>query len=65
MKYLESDPVAEVHRIRAELMKEYGSFENWNKHLARERPRLEKEGWKFVTPEEMVLLRASDVKRSL
>jgi hypothetical protein len=52
MNYLDEDPVAEIHRIRVGIMKEFGSFEAWGKYLDAERPRLIKEGWKFITPEE-------------
>jgi hypothetical protein len=53
MKKGYSDPrVAEIHRVRAELLEEYGGWEGYNKHLDEERPRLEAEGWHFVTPEE-------------
>jgi hypothetical protein len=52
MKYVDEDPVAEVHRIRAELMEEYGGMAGYRKHLADDRPRLEREGWHFETPEE-------------
>ncbi|MDR0868437.1 MAG: hypothetical protein LBP75_08215 [Planctomycetota bacterium] len=45
--------VEEVRRHRAELLEEYGGIEGYHKHLDEQRPRLEKEGWKFVTPEEV------------
>jgi hypothetical protein len=51
MKYFdEEDPVAEVHRIRAEMMEEYGGIEGYMKHLDEDLPRLIAEGWKIVTP---------------
>jgi hypothetical protein len=52
MEYLDEDPVAEIHRIRTEIMNEFSSFEAWGKYLDAERPRLIKEGWNFITPEE-------------
>jgi hypothetical protein len=51
MNYHEEDPVAEIHRIRAELLKEYGGVKGYMKHLAEDRPRLEKEGWHFASPQ--------------
>jgi hypothetical protein len=56
MNYHEEDPLVEVHRIRAEILKEYGDMKGWNEHLAEERSRLEKEGWHFATPEELAAL---------
>jgi hypothetical protein len=57
MKYLDEDPVAEVHRIRAELLEEYGGIEGYMKHLDEDLPRLVKDGWKIVTPDEAEALR--------
>jgi hypothetical protein len=51
------DPVAEVHRIRAELLEEYGGIKGYLKHLDEDRPRLEKEGWRFAGPDELAALR--------
>jgi hypothetical protein len=42
MNYREEDPLAEVHRIRAEVLKEYGGMKGWHEHLAAERPGLSK-----------------------
>jgi hypothetical protein len=54
MKYFEEDdPVAEVHRIRAEMLEEYGGIEGYIKHLDEDLPRLIAEGWKIVTPKEI------------
>ena len=49
----EEDTMAEVHRIRAELMEKYGGIAGWHKHNVEERPLLEKEGWHFATEEEL------------
>ena len=57
MGYIEEDPVAEVHRIRAELLREYGGTKGYLKHLDEELPGLEQEGWHFVTVEEVAALR--------
>jgi hypothetical protein len=51
------DPVAEVHRIRAELLEEYGGIKGYLKHLNEDRPRLEREGWHFANPEELAALK--------
>jgi hypothetical protein len=48
------DPIiAEVRRNRKRLFEMYGGFDGLSKHMDEERPRLEKEGWRFVTKEEM------------
>jgi len=49
----EEDIIAEVHRIRAELLEKYGGISGWHKHNVEERPILEKEGWRFATKEEL------------
>jgi hypothetical protein len=50
----EDEIVAEVRRHRAELLEEYGTIEAYHKHLEEDRPRLEREGWKFVDIDEML-----------
>jgi hypothetical protein len=55
--YIEEDPVTEVHRIRAELLREYGGIKGYLKHLDEELPGLEQAGWHFVTAEEIAALR--------
>jgi hypothetical protein len=42
----------EVQRNRARLLEMYGGIKGLYKHMEKERPRLEKEGWKFVSAEE-------------
>ena len=53
----DENPLAEVHRIRAELLKEYGGIKGYLKHLSEDRPRLEKEGWRFAGQEELASLK--------
>jgi hypothetical protein len=57
MKYIDENPVAEVHRIRAELLEEYGGIKGYLKHMDYDLPRLVKEGWKIITPVEAASLR--------
>jgi hypothetical protein len=52
--FYKDEIVEEVRRYREELQEEYGSAEKYNKHWDELRPRLEKEGWKFVTLEEVL-----------
>jgi hypothetical protein len=57
MEYDDFDPVEEVWRIRKELLEMYGGMEGLHKHMDEQRPRWEKEGWKFMTAEEVVALK--------
>ncbi|MDR0452430.1 MAG: hypothetical protein LBH15_05255 [Treponema sp.] len=51
------DPIiAEVRRSREKLLEMYGGIEGLHKHMDDERPELEKEGWNFVTLEEVAAL---------
>jgi hypothetical protein len=48
------DPILEeVRRMKADLLKTYGGIEGLHKHQDEVRPQLEKEGWKFITGEEL------------
>jgi hypothetical protein len=46
------DFIWEVRRNKAKLLEMYGGIEGLHKHMAEDRPHLEKEGWRFETPEE-------------
>jgi hypothetical protein len=54
MKYIDTNIVAEVRKNREELLADYGGIEGYLKHLDEDRPRLEREGWKFVDMEELL-----------
>jgi hypothetical protein len=49
--------VDEVRRNRELLLEKYGGVEGFRKHMAEERPKLEKQGWKLLSDEEMDALR--------
>ena len=52
------DPfVAEVRHNREQLLELYGGFEKYLQHVDEERPRLEQEGWRFATEEELAALK--------
>jgi hypothetical protein len=53
MIFYKDEIVEEVRRNREELLQEYGGVNGYLKHLTDEQLRLEKEGWVFVTPEEV------------
>jgi hypothetical protein len=44
--------VAEVRQNQVRLLEMYGGIEGLHKHMDEERPRLEREGWKFISAEE-------------
>ena len=48
------DLVAEVRRNRELLLEKYGGIDGLHKHMDEERPELEKQGWKFVSVEEVL-----------
>jgi hypothetical protein len=52
MRRYHDEIVAEVRRNRAKLLEMYGGIKGLHKHMDEDRPRLEKEGWKFVSAEE-------------
>ena len=45
--------MAEVRQNKAHLLEKYGGIEGLHKHMEEDRPRLEKEGWRFLAPEEV------------
>ena len=53
MKSIDIDPIAEVRRNRELLLEKYGGIDGLLKHMNEERPKLEEQGWKFVTIEEI------------
>ncbi|MDR3121923.1 MAG: hypothetical protein LBU58_11430 [Clostridiales bacterium] len=61
MAYIDTDPVAEVRRNREALPKKYGGIDGLHKHMDEERPELEKQGWKFVTAEEVLTKKHAQV----
>jgi hypothetical protein len=52
------DPIiTEVRHNREKLLEMYGGIEGLHKHMDEERPHLEKEGWRFVSGEEIAALK--------
>ena len=54
MTYIDIDYVAEVRRNRELLLEKHGGIDGLHKHMEEERPELEKQGWKFVSVEEVL-----------
>ena len=54
MTYIDTDPIAEVRRNRELLLEKYGGIDGLHKHMDEERPKLEAQGWKFITVEEVL-----------
>jgi hypothetical protein len=46
-----------VRQNREKLLELYGGFEGYMKHVDEDRSRLEKEGWRFATEEELSALK--------
>jgi hypothetical protein len=63
MDYLDIDPVAEVRRNRELLLEKYGGIEGLHKHMDEERPKLEEQGWKFITVEEILAKKRNRVSK--
>ena len=61
MKYIDIDPVAEVRRNREILLEKHGGVEGLLKYMDEERPKLEKQGWKFLSLEEILAKKHSHV----
>lgn len=54
MQYIDIDPIAEVRRNRELLLEKHGGIDGLLKHMDEERPELEKQGWKFMTVDEIL-----------
>ena len=54
MIYIDVNPVTEVRRNRELLLEKHGGIDGLHKHMDEERPKLEKQGWRFVTLEEVL-----------
>ncbi|MCL2054621.1 MAG: hypothetical protein FWG90_09370 [Oscillospiraceae bacterium] len=54
MNYIDIDPVAEVRRNRELLLEKHGGIEGLFRYMDEERPKLEEQGWKFVSIEEVI-----------
>ena len=54
MTYIDIDPVAEVRRNREALLEKYGGIDGLHRHMDERRPELEKQGWEFVSVEEIL-----------
>jgi hypothetical protein len=54
MKYFNIDPIAEVRQNRELLLEKYGGIDGLLQHMDEERPKLEAQGWKFASLEEIL-----------
>ena len=54
MVYVDTNLIAEVRRNRELLLEKYGGIDGLHKHMDEERPKLEKQGWTFVSVEEVL-----------
>ena len=54
MTYIDVDPVAEIRHNRELLFERHGGMVGLHKYMDEERPKLEKQGWIFVSVEEVL-----------
>jgi len=54
MTYIEVDPITEVRRNREALLKKHGGIDGLHRHMDKARPELEKQGWEFMSVEEII-----------
>jgi hypothetical protein len=54
MAFKELDPIIEVRRNRELLLEKYGGIDGLHKHMDEERPILEKQGWTFMSIDEIL-----------
>ena len=54
MTYIDVDPVAEIRHNRELLLVGHGGMDGLHKYMDEERPKLEKQGWVFVSVEEVL-----------
>ncbi|MDR1395755.1 MAG: hypothetical protein LBK52_06270 [Deltaproteobacteria bacterium] len=57
MEYDDLDPMEEIRRTREQLLEMYGGMEGLRKHMDEQRPIWEKQGLRFLTQEEIDVLR--------
>ena len=58
---IDTNLVAEVRRNRELLLEKYGGIDGLHKHMDEERPELEKQGWKFVSVDEILAKKRAGV----
>ena len=62
MNFIDNNPISEVRRNRELLLKKHQGIDGLHKHMDERRPELEKQGWKFVSAEEIAAKRS--IRRS-
>jgi hypothetical protein len=60
----EDEVMRDVWERKAHVAARYPTWEASMKHLDEDRPRLEAEGWKFVSPEDLAALHAKPIPRA-
>jgi hypothetical protein len=56
LNYVDINPLEEVRRNQERLLEMYGGLEGLHKHMDEERPKLAKQGWKFLSEAEVKAL---------
>jgi hypothetical protein len=57
----EDEVMRDVWERKAQVSAEMADLKAYMKHLEEDRPRLEAEGWKFVSPEDLAALQAKPI----
>jgi len=55
------DIITEVRRNRAKLLEMYGGIEGLHKHMKKERPELEKQGWHFISVDDFSKINKNNI----
>jgi hypothetical protein len=54
--------ILEVRQNKAQLLEQYGGVLGLQKHQEEERPKLEQAGWKFITSEELKMMKRQGIR---
>jgi len=65
LQFIDINPVAEVRRNREILLDKYGGIEGLHKHMDNERPKLEAQGWEFISTEEILAKKYLSLKQPI
>ena len=54
MANIDFNPIAEVRHNREQLLEQHGGIDGLHQHMDAERQKLEKQGWQFITADEVM-----------
>ena len=53
MANIDFNPIVEVRHNREQLLEQHGGIDGLHQHMESERQKLEKQGWQFITADEV------------